>query len=615
MQYREAWETLTTADRERVVAYWQHHLPALAGDGRDLPAAIGSALATADPSLAAHLEDRFPPDLLPLLSLPLTLAELHIALRELMPEKPPFAGLREMVEGGLLFLVESPDQGILAVVPQEVLAFCRHRCLRLPPVRSRPDLPGKQEAHASRVGRHLLRFLVRMLREEEIRLTREGFVPKRMVDRWSSDLDLDLDVAGWMVAAGDPERTPPAMQVAYGYWRQQGVVLEDESRRIVFDLGALARFLRRGPGPMLGRLIVNHFRANAVPSLFWGIPFLAGGAAEPVWREWDWQPLLPRAEEYPPEAFRAMEREQVLRFLLQLELVEALREEERILFRLTDLGRLVLGGEEGRAATTAKVHPNFEVVLPPLASLPLLFATELLSEVRQDEAVAVYEIAEKPVEALLRQGVPEEELLAMVHTVYGQPPETVTIALRRWARRHKRVRLLSGTFLKAPDAETAAAIRSLDVAAEEPAEGLFWLDPGKLAAIKNRLKRLHVAVPARIESLETGAAEAPLSGLGGFLTAPPYRPGTAHLPGRAPAAGEPPTSLEGWRDVVEAALLDGTVLQVFYVFSGRMRIVPITILSGRDGSAYLQYYRVEKDRIRGSSETAPLSYLRLLGDR
>lgn len=159
--------------------------------------------------------------------------------------------------------------------------------------------------------------------------------------------------------------------------------------------------------------------------------------------------------------------------------------EEDFAFRLTDVGRYLLGAADGFDYAAAPegevvVQPDFEIVF--LAPAPRVEAELARFAERTGSGVgALFRITRAAVLRAAEQGLTAEVLLDTLGRVSRTPvPENVARQVRDWIGGTRRVTIRTAVLVECPDAETAAKVRAAAGAqAVEISPTVLRLDAGK----------------------------------------------------------------------------------------------------------------------------------------
>lgn len=155
--------------------------------------------------------------------------------------------------------------------------------------------------------------------------------------------------------------------------------------------------------------------------------------------------------------------------------------DETSYFRISVYGAVLLHNgpppEEPPAAPIALL-PNFEIIMPPDASLEARFQIGRIASAARTGA-PVYQLTRRSILAALDRGIGIEEILRFFREQSGaEPPQNVAVTLREWAGRHGRVRLRRAAVLDSDEPLLLEQIRRdprVRLPPVEPLSATTWL--------------------------------------------------------------------------------------------------------------------------------------------
>lgn len=171
--------------------------------------------------------------------------------------------------------------------------------------------------------------------------------------------------------------------------------------------------------------------------------------------------------------------------------------ETPISFRVTTLGATLLRGELAPpepAIEPLVVQPNFEVIVPPGASLLARFQLARIAELAISDRAEIYKLTKRSIQAALDRSISLERIIQCLHEQSGRVvPQNIQATLRDWAAQHGQLSLQRAVLLEADDPLVLEQIRrdkrlrlpKVDVLTERA-----WIIPeGDAALLAERLRK------------------------------------------------------------------------------------------------------------------------------
>ncbi|WP_436235995.1 helicase-associated domain-containing protein [Paenibacillus sp. LjRoot153] len=326
------------------------------------------------------------------------------------------------------------------------------------------------------LAQQLFHCMVSCSRQPELSLTNKGTLHKKQLQKITEHVSLPariLTQSGLTYAFTDVYDEPAALMLELGM--RMGFLYKNEAgNRFLFHHRHFERWLQSSYEHQQAQLY-RIWRQALIPAPVWLEHGLAFMERATILQWYSLSELLQAILSCCSSAHKLMDEEALCQELMAtwikplstFRFVELAEDQEgQLWFRWLITPRLRIGASPDshielspRIAPSLYVQPDFEVLLPPDASLSLEWGVAAFADLQNSDLVRTYRLTKESFRRALDHGLRSPDVIRILRDhAYYEVPEQVIITLQQWEEQKDKLYLADVTLLRCQSNEVAEAL-------------------------------------------------------------------------------------------------------------------------------------------------------------